>query len=159
MRIEKAGAGQLGRVVELMRELAEFEELLDEFKVTEELLEKYVFGENSAAELIVGILDDEICGYALYFNNFSTFRGRPGMYLEDIYVAQDRRRQGLGKALLVEVMRVAREQGCQRLDWVVLDWNVRAQEFYKSLGAKLLKEWALCRMDDAAMDAVLGIGA
>jgi len=154
-RIEKAGVEDLGRVVDLMRELAEFEGLLDGFHVTVELLKSYLFSEYPPAELLVAISDEIISGYALYFNNFSTFQGRPGMYLEDIYVEPSSRKQGIGKALLLEVVRIARERECHRFDWVVLKWNKRAQEFYESLGAKALDDWTLYRMDRDAMDNLL----
>lgn len=145
----------LPRVVELMRGLAEFEKLLDQFEVTAKLLERHLFGEGASAELLVGYAGGEIRGYALYFQNFSTFMGRPGMYLEDIYVEPQARGLGLGKALLLKVIRTAVERGCPRCDWVVLDWNERAQRFYESLGAKPLKEWMLYRMDAGAMKALL----
>ncbi|MBW2179444.1 MAG: GNAT family N-acetyltransferase [Deltaproteobacteria bacterium] len=155
LRIAKATLDHLPRVVELMRELAEFEKLLNEFRVTEELLERYLFGDNAAAELLIGYVGNEICGYALYFHNFSTFQGRPGMYLEDVYVQADARGQGLGRALLIEVVRIAQERGCRRCEWLVLDWNERAKQFYESLGAKPLSDWSLYRMDEDALNRLL----
>jgi GNAT superfamily N-acetyltransferase len=98
---------------------------------------------------------DEIRGYALFFQSFSSFQGRPGMYLEDVYVEPSARGKGLGKALLVEVIRTARERGCRRCEWIVLDWNQRAKQFYESLGAKVLGDWRLWRMDGEAMDDLL----
>jgi GNAT superfamily N-acetyltransferase len=151
----KARREDLPRVVELMRELAEFEKLLDQFEVTAELLERHLFGDGTSAELLVGYAGGEICGYALFFQNFSTFMGRPGMYLEDIYVEPQARGIGLGKALLLKVIRTAVDRGCPRCDWVVLDWNERAKRFYESLGAKPLNDWTVYRMDDAAMKALL----
>lgn len=154
-QIARARREDLPRVVELMRELAQFEDLLDQFEVTSELLDRHLFAEGANAELLVGCVAGEICGYALYFHNFSSFMGRPGMYLEDIYVAPQARGAGLGKALLLDVVRTAVERGCPRCDWVVLDWNERAQRFYDALGAQPLKEWMLYRMDAAAMQALL----
>ena len=154
-RIARATREHLPRIVDLMRGLAEFEKLLDEFRVTKELLERYLFAQEPAAELLVGYIGDEICGYALFLHNFSSFQGRPGIYLEDVYVEPSARGKGLGKALLVEVVRVARERGCRRCEWIVLDWNERAKQFYESLGAKPLNDWRLCRMDVAAMNELL----
>ncbi len=155
--IAKARRDHLPRVVEMMKALAEFENLLHEFKVTESLLERYFFSGKPAAELLVGYLGEEIHGYAVFFQNFSTFQGRPGIYIEDIYVDSNSRGRGLGKALIVEVIKIARERGCRRSEWVVLDWNQRAKDFYDSLGAKILSDWRLCRMDDAAMDRLLSV--
>jgi GNAT superfamily N-acetyltransferase len=146
LRVEKAQCRDIPRVIELMRELAEFENLLDEFYVTAELLKQHLFGKHPAAELLVGYMENRICGYALYFYNFSTFEGRPGMYLEDIYVEPNARGCGLGKALFSKVENIAKERGCRRFDWVVLNWNKKAQDFYKSRGAESLDNWSLYRM-------------
>ena len=155
LRIVKAEREHLPRVVEMMKGLAEFEKLLDQFSVTTDLLERHLFGEAAAAELLIGYLDDDICGYALFFHNFSTFLGRPGMYLEDVYVEPGARGKGLGKALLLEVLRTARERGCARCEWIVLDWNERARHFYESLGARPLGDWILYRMDEEALKHIL----
>ena len=155
LRIQKATREHLPRVVELMRGLAEFEKLLDEFRVTEELLEHHLFARDAVAELFVGYLDGEVRGYALCFHNFSSFQGRPGMYIEDVYVEPIARGQGLGKAFLLHIVRLARERGCRRCDWIVLDWNERARQFYRSLGAMPLCDWTLFRMDEAAMNELL----
>jgi len=155
IRITEATREHLPRVVELMKGLATFEKLLDEFRVTEALLERYLFTREPVAELLVGRLGDEIHGYALFFHNFSSFLGRPGMYLEDVYVEPSARGKGLGKALLVEVIRIARSRGCRRSDWVVLDWNHRAKRFYESLGAEILGDWRLCRMGELAMNRLV----
>lgn len=154
-RIVKAEHQHIPRVVEMMKGLAEFENLLDEFHVTADLLKRHLFGEAAFAELLVGYLGDEICGYALFFHNFSTFRGRPGMYLEDIYVEPEARGQGLGRALLLEFLRIARERDCIRCEWMVLDWNQRARKFYESLGARPLEDWVLYRMNEAALKELL----
>jgi GNAT superfamily N-acetyltransferase len=138
-----------------MKGLAEFEKLLDEFRVTEDLLERYLFIREPAAELLIGILGKEIRGYALFFQNFSSFQGRPGMYLEDVYVEPNARGKGLGKALLLEVIRIAHARGCRRSEWVVLDWNQRAKNFYESLGAEILSDWRICRMNEVAMDKLV----
>ena len=155
IKISKATRDHLPRIVELMKGLAEFENLLDEFRVTEDLLDRYLFALEPAAELLIGWLGEEIHGYALFFHNFSTFQGRPGMYIEDVYVDPTARGKGLGKALLIEVIRIARERGCRRSEWLVLDWNRRAKQLYESLGAEILSDWRLCRMDEAAMDRLV----
>ena len=103
----------------------------------------------------MGFLDDEICGYALFFHNFSTFRGRPGMYMEDIYVEPGARGRGLGRALLIEVLRIARERECVRCEWIVLDWNERAKNFYESIGARPLEDWVLYRIDEESVKRLL----
>ena len=155
IRITKANREHLPRVVELMKGLAEFERLLDEFRVTEALLERYLFTREPLAELLIGCLDEQIHGYALFFHNFSSFQGRPGMYIEDVYVEPRARGKGLGKALFVEVMRIARARGCRRSEWIVLEWNQRARHFYELLGAEILSDWRLCRMDEVAMNRLI----
>lgn len=155
IRITRASRDHIPRVVELMKGLAEFEKLLDEFRVTEALLERHLFSQEPAGELLVGFLGGQIRGYALFFQNFSSFQGRPGLYLEDIYVEPGARGKGLGKALLIEFIRTARARGSRRCEWMVLDWNQGAKQFYQSLGADILGDWRLCRMDAAAMDKLL----
>ena len=154
-RITGASRKDLPRVLEMMKELAEFENLLHEFRVTEALLERYFLTKDSAAELLIGCFKEEIQGYAVFFHNFSTFQGRPGLYIEDVYVDPGVRGKGLGKALITEVIKIARQRGCPRSEWVVLDWNERAKDFYESLGAQILSDWRLCRMDATAMDRLI----
>jgi GNAT superfamily N-acetyltransferase len=155
IRITRANKEHIPRVVELMKGLAEFEKLLDQFRVTEALLERHLFSQEPAGELLVGFMGGRIRGYALFFQNFSSFQGRPGLYLEDIYVEPEARGKGLGKALLVEFVRTTRARECRRCEWMVLDWNQGAKKFYQSLGADVLDDWKLCRMDAAAMDKLL----
>lgn len=155
LRIEKAEREHLPRVVELMRGLAEFEDLLDSFSVTPELLERHLFTDPPAAELLVGYLNDDLQGYAIFLQNFSSFRGRPGMYLEDVYVEPQARGKGLGRALMLQVFAIARDRGIERCDWIVLDWNQRAKQFYDALGAKPLNGWTIYRLEAAAMKALL----
>lgn len=155
IRIAKATREDLQRVLEMMKGLAEFENLLHEFRVTEALLERYFFSREPAAELLVGYIGEEIQGYAVFFSNFSTFQGRPGIFLEDVYVDPKARGKGLGRSLIVEVIGIARKRGCVRSEWLVLDWNQRAKDFYESIGAEIFSEWRLCRMDEAAMKKLL----
>lgn len=138
-----------------MRELADFENLLEIFEVTPQMLEREVFGDRPSVEMLVVLLDEIISGYALYFQNFSSFLGKPGIYLEDIYVRQSERGKGLGKALLQEVIRIAHERECGRCEWVVLDWNRSAREFYESLGANPLNDWTVYRLDADGIAAAL----
>ena len=151
IEVSKALKSDLRQVLHMMRELAEFEKIIDEFHVNEELLSQNLFCDNPLIELLVGRVDSKIQGYALYFHNFSSFRGRPGMYLEDLYVHPNARGSGLGKALLLKVAKTAYERGCHRFEWVVLDWNKNARQFYESLGAKPLDDWTIYRMDQAAL--------
>ena len=155
LQVKKAERGHLPRVVELMKGLAEFEKLLDEFHVTADLLEHHLFGKDAAAELLIGYLGEKIRGYGLFFQNFSTFLGRPGIYLEDVYVEPDARGKGLGRALLLEVIRTAKERGAARCEWMVLNWNERAKHFYESMGARPLNDWRLYRMDEASLKKLL----
>jgi GNAT superfamily N-acetyltransferase len=136
-------------IVELIRGLADYEKLLDQMEATEERILAGLFpanGQAPAAHCVIGEVDGAPAGFALYFFNFSTFLGRPGLYLEDLYVKPEFRGQGLGKALLLHLARIARERGCGRMEWAVLDWNRPAIEFYESLGARRLTEWQLCRL-------------
>ena len=143
-------------LLSMIRELAAYERMSDLLEVTEERLQATLFCEHPCAESFIGLLDDEPAGFALFFHNYSTFLGRPGLYLEDLFVRPGLRRSGVGKALLLEVARTARERNCGRLEWTVLDWNTPAIEFYESCGAKPLSEWVGYRMDRPAMEAFVG---
>jgi GNAT superfamily N-acetyltransferase len=155
LRIVKAQPHHLPRVVELMKELAEYEKMTDELFATKELLERHLFGDEASAELLIGFVGSEIRGYAIYFRKFSSFPGRPGLHLEDIYVQPSARGVGLGKALFLEVARIAHEAGCPRLEWIVLNWNQKARTFFESLGAEALEDWIIYRMDEAVLSRLL----
>lgn len=131
----------------LILELAEFEKLLDEVTGDAGTLREALFSEKLAAEALVAVDDESgaVVGYAIFFHNFSTFSGRRGLYLEDIYVQPNQRGKGMGKGLLNRVLAIAKERGCPRCDWLVLDWNKRAIEFYESIGAEILGDWKLAR--------------
>ena len=131
----------------LILELAEFEKLLDQVIADPDTLRDALFSEKPAAEALVAIDGKEVVGYAIFFHNFSTFSGRRGMYLEDIYVQPGQRGKGLGKGLLNRVLEIAKERDCPRCDWQVLDWNQRAIDFYESIGAEILSEWRLARVN------------
>lgn len=145
-------------ILSLIRELAEYERLSHEVVATEEMLRDSLFGERRAAEVLLGHLDDEPAGFALFFHNFSTFLGRPGIYLEDLYVRPEFRGAGVGRAMLVRLARLARERGCGRLEWSVLDWNEPAISFYKRLGASPVSGWSVYRVTGEALEELAAEG-
>ncbi|MCP5345496.1 MAG: GNAT family N-acetyltransferase [Gammaproteobacteria bacterium] len=138
-------------LLEMIRELAVFENLADQVTATPQILRESLFGSPPAAAAIIAEVDNEPAGYALYFSTFSTFTGKAGLYLEDIYVRPGWRKIGLGKKLLQQVAGIAVERGCPRLEWSVLDWNQPAIDFYRSLGAEPLSEWIGQRLTGAAL--------
>ncbi|MFF8280186.1 GNAT family N-acetyltransferase [Streptomyces lateritius] len=136
----------------MVRELAEYEKALDEVRASEEQLREALFGERPAAFAHIAETDEgEVVGFALWFLNFSTWRGVHGIYLEDLYVRPSRRGGGHGKALLRELARICVERGYERLEWSVLDWNTPSINFYKSLGARPQDEWTVYRLTDEAL--------
>ena len=143
-------------IASLIRGLAEYEGLSHAVRMEEAKLEGYLFGERPMAEVLIGECDGAARGFALFFHNFSTFEGRPGIWLEDLFVLPEWRRSGLGRALLREVARIAHQRGCGRLEWAVLDWNMTAIDFYRSLGARALTDWTTMRLD---ADALAQLGA
>jgi GNAT superfamily N-acetyltransferase len=138
-------------IVGLIRELAAFERLTHLLEVTPETLAPHLFGPKPVVECTVGEAGGEVVAFALYFTNFSTFRSRPGLYLEDLYVRPEHRGTGLGKALLEHLARLAAERGCGRFEWSVLDWNERAIRFYEGMGATVLPDWRICRITGDAL--------
>ena len=156
IRIVAATPADVPIIHTLIRELAAFERLLDEAKATEAQLQEGLFGSRPSAEVVIARIGDEVAGFALFFHNFSTFVGKPGLYLEDLYVRQQFRGQGCGEALLRYLAGLALERGCGRFEWSVLDWNQRAIDFYKSLGAQPMAEWTLFRLTG---DALTRLGA
>ncbi|QOV93714.1 GNAT family N-acetyltransferase [Novosphingobium sp. ES2-1] len=138
-------------IAELIRALAEYEKLADEVRFDEAVLAAKLFGPRPYAEVVIGELDGEPQGFALFFHNFSTFEGKPGIYLEDLFVQPEARGSGLGKALLSHLAALAVERDCARLEWSVLDWNEPAIGFYKSLGARFMDEWTVMRVDGEAL--------
>ncbi len=135
-------------ILDLIKGIAAYEKMSHEVVATEELLGDHLFGERSYAEVIIGYEQDVPVGFALFFHNFSTFTGKPGLYLEDLFVYEDYRGKGYGKALLLYLATIARERKCGRFEWVVLDWNKPAIDFYNSLGAKQMKEWIITRVSE-----------
>ncbi|AFZ02183.1 GNAT family N-acetyltransferase [Calothrix sp. PCC 6303] len=130
----------------LIQALAEYENLSDAVSGSSQLLKEHLFGSPKYAEAIIAELNHQVVGFALFFHNYSTFLTKPGIYLEDIFVLPEYRRQGVGKALLSRVAQVALERDCGRIEWSVLDWNEPAQNFYRLMGAAILDDWRICRV-------------
>jgi GNAT superfamily N-acetyltransferase len=140
-------------ILTLIKELAEYERLSHEVTADEETLRRNLFGEGSrGAEAVIAEHDGEPAGFALFFHNFSTFLGRPGLYLEDLFVRPGYRGSGVGRSLLAHLARLAVERGCGRLEWWVLDWNEPAIGFYKRLGAEAMEDWTVYRVTGEALD-------
>ena len=139
-------------ILALIRGLAEYEKLSHAVVATEASLRETLFGPRPFAEVLIARVTNEPAGFALFFHNYSTFLGQPGLYLEDIFVRPEFRRQGIGLALLKQIAQIAAERNCGRIDWSVLEWNQPAIEFYKSIGAKMLDDWRVMRMDREAIE-------
>jgi GNAT superfamily N-acetyltransferase len=149
--LRAARPDDLGAIVGLIRELAAFERLTHLVQVTPASLHPHLFGPHPVAEALVGEADGAVVAFALFFTNFSTFLGQPGLYLEDLYVQPAHRGSGLGKALLRHLGALAVARGCGRFEWSVLDWNEHAIRFYEGLGASLLPDWRICRVTGNAL--------
>lgn len=158
LTLRAATADDVGAIHGLMRELAVFEKLLDIFEATPESVHEALFGNAPAAECLIAQWDGQVVGYALYFHNFSTFLGRRGLYLEDVYVQPSMRGKGVGQALLRALARIAVERNCARFEWTVLDWNQPAIDFYASQGATVLPDWRVVRMTGEALKRFAGGG-
>jgi GNAT superfamily N-acetyltransferase len=150
-RVRPAIEADLPLILHLIKSLAEYEKLGHEVTATEARLRDALFGPKPAAEVLIGYSGKEPVGFAVFFQNFSTFLGQPGIYLEDLFVVPKWRRHGLGRRLLVELARLAVKRGCGRLEWAVLDWNEPAIRFYKSLGARSMDEWTVNRLTGDAL--------
>jgi GNAT superfamily N-acetyltransferase len=135
-----------------IRELADFEKLLDRVTADETTLAEELFGERPVAEVVIAELSTQPVGFAVFFHNFSTFIGRAGLYLEDLYVRPHARRMGIGRAMISFVAKIAVDRRCGRFEWSVLDWNTRAIEFYRSLGAVPMDDWTVQRMTGPALE-------
>jgi GNAT superfamily N-acetyltransferase len=149
--VRPAAPADLPLIASLIRELAEYERLSHEVRFDEEALGRHLFGPRPMAEAIIGEIDGIPQGFALFFHNFSTFEGKPGIYLEDLFVRPDARGSGLGKALLGHLAKLAVERDCARLEWWVLDWNEPSIAFYRRLGAKPMDDWTVFRLDGEAL--------
>jgi GNAT superfamily N-acetyltransferase len=144
--IRPAGVDDVPIILELIRDLATYERAPDDVTATEEQLVDVLFGERPAAEVLLAFEGESAVGFAVYFYNFSTWLGRAGLYLEDLFVKPEKRGKGYGRALLVELAKIARDRGCGRMEWAVLNWNEPAIKFYQTLGAKPMDEWTVFRL-------------
>jgi GNAT superfamily N-acetyltransferase len=151
IRIERATERDVPVILQMIRDLADYERMSDQVVATEAGLRESLFGGNRDAEVIIAYADSRPAGFALFFHNFSTFLGRRGLYLEDLFVKPELRGAGIGKRLLVELARIAVERGCGRFEWSVLDWNEPAIGFYKKLGAEAMDEWTIFRVTGEAL--------
>ena len=151
IRLRVATRDDIALIAHFIRALADYEKLLDVVRLDEGVLAEKLFGPRPYAEVLIGEINGQPEGFALFFHNFSTFEGRPGIYLEDLFVTPEARGSGLGTALLAELARLAVERDCARLEWSVLDWNEPSIGFYKALGAKPMDEWTVFRLDGAAL--------
>ena len=145
-----------GLILEFIRKLAQYERLLHEVVGTEADVKRELFGEDAVAHCVIGYHEGKPVAFALYFFNFSTFMTRKGLYLEDIFVEPEYRGHGFGKQLMHYLARVAKEKGCARFEWVVLEWNTPAIGFYEKIGAKLMTDWRLCRLTGQALTDFAG---
>jgi GNAT superfamily N-acetyltransferase len=156
--IRPATAADAGTILELIKELADYEKLSHEVVATEEDIRKSLFGRRPFAEALIGEYDGRPISFALFFYNYSTFLGKPGIYLEDLYVKPEHRGNGFGRQMLAHIARIARENNCGRFEWSVLDWNEPAIRAYEQLHAKPMKEWILFRLTGEALDRLAGEG-
>lgn len=156
LRIDPATEHDLELIVALIRELAAYERLLDQCRIEPADLRRDLFGPRPYAEAAIAREGEATVGFALWFHNYSTFEGRPGLYLEDLYVRPDWRGRGYGEALLRHCARLALDRGCARFEWSVLDWNEPAIAFYRKLGAVAMGEWTVQRVAGPALHALAG---
>ncbi len=152
LSIRAATPADIPLIGQFIRDLAEYEKLAHAVRFDEAVMAQKLFGPRPYAEVLIGEMDGVPQGFALFFHNFSTFEGRPGIYLEDLFVRPEARGSGLGKKLLAKLAALAVERDCARLEWSVLDWNTPAIDFYKALGATPMDEWTIFRVDGAALD-------
>lgn len=156
--VREASAEDVPLILTLIGELAEYERLSHEVVATEDSLQEWLFGEKPVAEVLIAERTAEAAGFALFFHSFSTFLGRPGIYLEDLYVRPAFRGRGMGKAMVVHLAKLAKERGCGRLEWSVLDWNEPSIRFYESLGAVAMDDWTVHRVTGEALDRLAAGG-
>lgn len=157
IRVRPAQPEDVELIASLIRGLAEFERLTDQVTMSETLLEQHLFGEPRSAEVAIAEVDGEAAGFALFFPTFSTFLGRPGLYLEDLFVLPEQRGRGVGLALLRHLAGLCEERGCGRLEWAVLDWNQDAIRFYERLGARPVEGWTVYRLAGSAIQRLATI--
>src|ERR1700737_522691 len=146
LEIRPARASDVPVILQLIRDLATYERAPNEVTATEKGLTEVLCGEKPAAEVLLAFENETAAGFAVFFHNFSTWLGRPGLYLEDLFVRPEHRGKGYGRALLIELAKIARDRGCGRMEWAVLDWTEPAIQFYRKLGAKPMDEWTVFRL-------------
>ena len=154
LTIRRARPGEAGLVLSLIRELAEYQKLDHQVEATGAMIDAALFGDNPQLYCEIAEWAGEAVGFAIWFHNFSTFTGRPGIYLEDLFVRPAQRGKGIGKAILIHLAKECVANDWPRLQWTVLNWNTPAIEFYKSLGADLLDQWTICRLEGSALTAL-----
>ncbi len=152
VKVVSASDRDVPLILQMIRDLAEYERMSDQVVATEDGLREVLFGPQPQAEVLIAYADDRPAGFALFFHNFSTFVGRRGLYLEDLFVKPEFRGLGLGRRLLTELARIAIDRNCGRFEWSVLDWNEPAIGFYEKLGAEMMKEWRIFRLTGDALN-------
>jgi GNAT superfamily N-acetyltransferase len=150
LSIRETSEEDIPQIYNLILELAEYERLSHTVTADEKLLKENLFGKNRYGQVVFAEYEGEIAGQALFFYNFSTFKGKPGIYLEDLYVRPAFRKKGIGKALLKYLIELAKDKNCGRVEWVVLNWNQQAIDFYRSLGAKSMDDWVVFRLSEGS---------
>lgn len=144
-------------ILRLIKELSVYEKLAHTVINTEDQIKKYLFGQHKFAEVLIANFDNQPVGFALFFHNYSTFVGKPGIYLEDLFVEPEMRGKGIGKKLFLELVKIAKDRNCGRIEWSVLNWNTPAIDFYKSMGAVPMDEWTVYRLTEDKIDELAGI--
>lgn len=147
LEIRHAKETECDLVLSCIKGIAEYEHLLDQVETTEEMLHQAIFVDKTC-QVLLGFENQKLVGFALYFYNFSTFKGKKGLYLEDLFIYPEYRGKGYGKQMITSLMKIAKEQHCGRMEWVCLDWNQSAITFYENLGAKPLSDWTIYRLDE-----------
>ena len=149
----------VGLILDFIRQLADYEKMTDDVVTDEDQLRQSLFGERPVAEVVIASYDGEAAGFALFFHNFSTFLGRPGIYLEDLFVIPRLRGHSIGQVLLSHLAKIAVERGCGRFEWSVLDWNTDAIRFYEGFGAKAMDEWTVFRVEGDALEELVRLSS
>lgn len=157
--IRTATRDDVGLILDFIRQLADYEKMSDDVVADEATLRASLFEGRQVAEVVIASYDSTPAGFALFFHNFSTFLGRPGIYLEDLFVAPEMRGKGIGQVLLSHLAKIAVERGCGRFEWSVLDWNVDAIRFYERLGAEPMDGWTVYRVTGEALDGLAGLSS
>src|ERR1044071_8093744 len=155
-QIRPARVDDLPIILQLIRDLATYERAPNDVTATEEQLRRVLFGEKTSADVLVAREGDEAVGFAVFFHNFSTWLGKPGLYLEDLFVRPEKRGRGYGRALLERLAQIAKERACGRIEWAVLDWNEPAIQFYRKLGAQPMDEWTVFRLTKEGIAKLAG---